>query len=81
MIRFLWEKKFSASEIYSQILEVYGKEAMSKQHVEIWCRSFKADREDVENHNSAASGRLSSAMTEINTDQIKEMIQNEQRVQ
>lgn len=66
VIRFLWAKNVSVSEIHSQMVEVYGEEAMSRHHVAKWCRCFKADREDVEHHNRAASGRPNSSTTEIN---------------
>ncbi|GFV77059.1 hypothetical protein TNCV_691271 [Trichonephila clavipes] len=36
MIRFLWTKNVSASDIHSQIEEVYGEEAMRKQHAAKW---------------------------------------------
>ncbi|GBM72069.1 hypothetical protein AVEN_266491-1 [Araneus ventricosus] len=33
VVRFLWANNVSASEIHNEILEVYGEEAMSRQHV------------------------------------------------
>ncbi|GBO27530.1 hypothetical protein AVEN_225981-1 [Araneus ventricosus] len=55
LILFLWTKNVSTSEIHSQIVEVYGEEAISRQHVAKFCRSFQSDREDVENRNKEAS--------------------------
>ena len=57
-------------------MEVYGEEAMKGQHVEKWCHSFKASREDVKNYSKASSDCPSSLMTEINTIRVREMIQN-----
>lgn len=80
VIRFLWAKNVSAAEIHRQIVEVYGAEAMSRQHVAKWRRSFETGREDVENRNRGASGRPSSTTTELNTVRVDEMIQNDRRV-
>ncbi|GIY04084.1 histone-lysine N-methyltransferase SETMAR [Caerostris darwini] len=78
-VQFLLAKNVSASPIHSQIVEVYGEEARSRQHVAKWCRSFQSSRQDVENRNMAGSGRASSSTTEINTAQVEEMIPNDQR--
>ncbi|GIY82216.1 histone-lysine N-methyltransferase SETMAR [Caerostris darwini] len=75
VIRFLWAKNVSASDIHSQIVDVYGEEAMSRQHVAEWCRSFQSGRQDVENRTMAGRDRSSSSMTEINTARVEEMIQ------
>ncbi|GIX93649.1 histone-lysine N-methyltransferase SETMAR [Caerostris darwini] len=80
VIRFLWTRIVSASDIHSQIVEVYSEEAMSRQHVAKWCRSFQSGRQDVENRTMAVSGRASSSKTENNTAQVEEMIQNDRRV-
>ncbi|GFV78881.1 hypothetical protein TNCV_4079811 [Trichonephila clavipes] len=66
MIRFLWVNNVSASDIHSQIVEVYGEEAMSRQHLVKWCRYFQSARQDVNNRNMAGSCRPSSLTTEIN---------------
>ncbi|GFW68664.1 hypothetical protein TNCV_530171 [Trichonephila clavipes] len=50
-------KNVSASDIYSQIVEVTGEEAMRRQHALKWCHSFQSGRQDVENRNMAESGR------------------------
>lgn len=61
IIRFLWAKNVSTSEIHGPIVEVYGEEAMRSQHVVKLCCSFQSGRKDVENRNMAGSGRLSSS--------------------
>lgn len=48
VIRFLWAKNVSASKIHSQIVEVNGEEAMSRQLVAKWCRSFQSYRKDID---------------------------------
>ncbi|GFV22291.1 hypothetical protein TNCV_3923511 [Trichonephila clavipes] len=60
-----------------QIVKDCGEEAMSRQHVAKWCRSFQSGKQDVENCNTARSGRPSSSTTEINTARVEEMIQND----
>ncbi|GFU66556.1 hypothetical protein TNCV_4357121 [Trichonephila clavipes] len=57
MIRFLWAKNKSASDMHSQIGEVYGEEAMNRQHVAKWCHYFPSCRQDVENSNRVGNGR------------------------
>ncbi|GFU70534.1 hypothetical protein TNCV_2511901 [Trichonephila clavipes] len=56
-IQFLWAKNVSASPIYSQIVEAYGEEAMSKQRVAP-C-------------NTAGRNQPSSSTAEINTARIE----------
>ncbi|GBM75478.1 hypothetical protein AVEN_54078-1 [Araneus ventricosus] len=56
LILFLWTNNVSTSEIHSQIVEVYGEEAISR-HVAKFCHSFQSGREDVGNRNREASGR------------------------
>ncbi|GFX53941.1 histone-lysine N-methyltransferase SETMAR [Trichonephila clavipes] len=70
MIQFLWSKNVSASNIQSQIVEIYGEEAMSRQHIAKWHHSFQSGRQDVENRNMAGNGCPSSLTTE-------EMMQND----
>ncbi|GFT25249.1 histone-lysine N-methyltransferase SETMAR [Trichonephila clavipes] len=64
--QFLWAKNVSISNIYSQIMEAYGEEAMSRQHAAKWCCSFQSGRQNVKNCNVAGSSRPSSSTTEIN---------------
>ncbi|GFW14970.1 histone-lysine N-methyltransferase SETMAR [Trichonephila clavipes] len=66
--RFLWAKNLSASDIHSQIVDVYGEEAMATcSEMMSGSHSFQSGRKDVKNRNMAGSGRPSSSTTEINT--------------
>ncbi|GFV27726.1 hypothetical protein TNCV_4169481 [Trichonephila clavipes] len=65
VIRFLCAKNVSAPDIHSQTVEVYGEDAMTRQHVAKWCHSFQSGRQDVENSNMAGSGRSSSSRHEF----------------
>ncbi|GFV72119.1 hypothetical protein TNCV_2460521 [Trichonephila clavipes] len=69
-VRFSGAKNAFASDIYSQIVEVYGEEAMSRQHVAKLCHPFHSDIQEVENSNIAESGRPSCSTTEINKARI-----------
>ncbi|GFW51694.1 histone-lysine N-methyltransferase SETMAR [Trichonephila clavipes] len=80
VIRFLRAKNVCASGIHSQIMAVYGEEAMSRQHVVKSGYSFQSSRQDVESHNMTGNGRPSSSTTEITTARIGEMIQNDRRL-
>ncbi|GFU18086.1 hypothetical protein TNCV_1446421 [Trichonephila clavipes] len=52
----------------SQIVEIYGEEAMSRQQAAKWCHYFKSGRqEDVGNSNMEGSDGTSSSTAEINT--------------
>ncbi|GFT71180.1 histone-lysine N-methyltransferase SETMAR [Trichonephila clavipes] len=63
-----------------QIVEVYGEEAMIRQHAVKWCHFFQSGRQDVENCNMAGNVQPSSSPAEINTARIEEIIQNDRRV-
>ncbi|GFV45881.1 HTH_48 domain-containing protein [Trichonephila clavipes] len=65
MIQFLWAKNVSSFDIHSQIVKVYGEEAMNRQHVAKWCHSFQSSRQDDENRNMAGSSRPSSLRHEL----------------
>ncbi|GFS63549.1 hypothetical protein TNCV_4611071 [Trichonephila clavipes] len=58
MVQFLWAKNVSGSDIHGQIVEVFGGEAMSRQHVAKWCLSFQSGRQVT----------LSSPRSEVTTD-------------
>ncbi|GFU04615.1 hypothetical protein TNCV_4377011 [Trichonephila clavipes] len=64
----------STSPIHTQIVEVYGEEAMSRQRVAKWCHSFQSGTHGIENPKMAGSGRPSSSKGEINSARIEEMI-------
>ncbi|GFW53700.1 hypothetical protein TNCV_4816001 [Trichonephila clavipes] len=58
-----------------KIVEVYGEEAMSRQHVAKWCRSFHSGRGMSKTANGRRD-RPSSSTTETITARVEEMIQN-----
>ncbi|GFW81177.1 hypothetical protein TNCV_4805451 [Trichonephila clavipes] len=62
MIQFLWAMNVSASDIHSQIVEVYGEESISRQLVAKRCHSFQSGRQDVENRNMAGNAWPSSSL-------------------
>lgn len=72
VICFLWAK-MSTYEIHSQILEVYGTEAISRQHCE---QNGITGRKDVENCSKRASSCPSSSVTEISVVRVEEIIQS-----
>ncbi|GFX45304.1 uncharacterized protein TNCV_2095891 [Trichonephila clavipes] len=57
VIRFLNAKKLKPIEIYRQICEVYGQNAMSDSMVRKWVRQFNEGRSEV--HDEERSGRPS----------------------
>ena len=57
VIRFLNARNVLPSEIYQQICQVYGDNAMSDSMVRKWVPMFNEGRENV--HNEARSGRPS----------------------
>ncbi|GFV55923.1 hypothetical protein TNCV_7221 [Trichonephila clavipes] len=59
----------------SQIVEVYGEEAISGQHVTKWCPSFQSSIQNVENRNIAGRDQPNSSRHEL-----KKLFQNERRV-
>ncbi|GFX71915.1 uncharacterized protein TNCV_1443381 [Trichonephila clavipes] len=61
VIRFLNAKKVKPIEIYRQICEVYGQNAMSDSMVRRWVRQFNEGRSEV--HDEERSG-LPSFITE-----------------
>ncbi|GFX35145.1 hypothetical protein TNCV_2330851 [Trichonephila clavipes] len=59
VIRFLGAKNVSASDILYQIVEVYGEEAMSRQHVENGLTAFnQADRMSITVIRPGAAGQV-----------------------
>ncbi|GFV08413.1 histone-lysine N-methyltransferase SETMAR [Trichonephila clavipes] len=72
-----WAKNVSASAIHSQIVEVHGEEAISRQHVAKWCHYFQSDRCRKPQYGRERPAKINP---EINTAQIEEMILNNRRV-
>ncbi|KAG2469266.1 GVQW3 protein, partial [Polypterus senegalus] len=63
VIKFLTLRHESAAEIHRQLVETYGPEVMSRQHVYKWVRSFKGGRTDT--HDEERSWRLSLVSEEL----------------
>ncbi|GFV35689.1 histone-lysine N-methyltransferase SETMAR [Trichonephila clavipes] len=63
VIRFLNAKKVKPIEIYRQICEVYGQNAMSDSMVRRWVRQFNEGRSEV--HDEERSGRPSLITEEL----------------
>jgi len=57
VIKFLNAKNVRPAEIYRQVCEVYGENAMSDGMVRRWCRMFSEGRTNV--HDDDRSGRPS----------------------
>ena len=72
VIRFLNAKKVKPSEIYEQICEVYGENAMSDSMVGRWVRQFNNGRDQV--HDEERSERPSFITDEL-IHAIKEKVQ------
>ncbi|XP_039604252.1 protein GVQW3-like, partial [Polypterus senegalus] len=77
VIKFLTLRHKSAAEIHRQIVETYGPEVMSRQHVYKWVRSFKEGRTDT--HDEERSGRPSLISEEL-LQQDDEKICSDRRV-
>jgi transposase len=71
VIKFLNAKNVRPAEIYRQVCEVYGENAMSDGMVRRWCRMFSEGRTNV--HDDDRSGRL-SLVTANQLDQVNEKI-------
>jgi hypothetical protein len=57
VIKFLNAKDFRPAEIYRQICEIYGENAMSDEMVGRWCRMFSEGKTNI--HDDNRSGRPS----------------------
>jgi hypothetical protein len=65
VIKFLKAKNVCLAEIYRQVCEVYGENALSDGMVRRWCRMFSEGRMNV--HGDDRSGRLSLATADLLT--------------
>jgi hypothetical protein len=72
VINFLNAKNVRPDEIYRQVCEVYGENAMSDGMVR-WCRMFSEGRTNVHDDDDDGSGRPSLVTTSL-LDQVKEKI-------
>ncbi|GBL91783.1 hypothetical protein AVEN_185542-1 [Araneus ventricosus] len=46
-VSFLWAKRFTSTEIHSEISAVFGPHAMSRPAIVKWCQQFEDDRTDL----------------------------------
>ena len=78
VVRFLFAKGTKCSEIYREIVEIYGEHAMSKSRVYQWCSWFKDGRTSL--HDEPRSGRPNTANNDQNTARVEELIKVDRRV-
>jgi transposase len=71
VIKFFNAKNVRLAEIYQQVCEVCGENAMSDGMVRRWCRMFSEGRTNV--HNDDRSGRPSLVTADL-LDQVNEKI-------
>ncbi|GBM91177.1 hypothetical protein AVEN_192306-1 [Araneus ventricosus] len=52
VVRFLWERRKlnceNCTEMYRQLREVHGEDAMSRQAIAKWCNMFEKGRTDID---------------------------------
>lgn len=77
VIRFFHKKQKSASDIHKELMEVYGRNAISYVMVWKWCKKFEEGRTEV--HDEQRSGRP-SVITEELVDNVQAKIQEDRRV-
>jgi hypothetical protein len=70
VIKFLYAKNVRLAEIYQQVCEVYGENAVSDEMVRRWCRTFSEGRMNV--HDQCGCPSL---VTVNLLDQVNEKIQ------
>lgn len=78
VVRFLWAKNCSSSEIHRQLSEVYGNKAFSRQAIAKWCELFESGRNSVEDE--IRQGRPVSSVTDDNIQRVEQMILDNRRV-
>jgi len=76
IIRFLNARNVLPSEIYHQIYQVYGDNAMSDGMVRKWVRMFNEGRENV--HDEARSGRPSLVKDDL-VRKVNEKVRDDRR--
>lgn len=76
VIRFLTLRNETAASIHRKLVNTYGNQVMSRQHVSKWCRLFKEGRTDT--HDDKRSGRPSIVSNE--TKKIEETVRANQRL-
>src|SRR5215469_4145370 len=78
VIRFLNAKHVSPTEIHIQLVEVYGKNVMTKCSVFKWCKKFDEGRNSI--CDESRSGRPKSSTTDENILKIDGMIKEDRRL-
>ena len=76
--RFLNAKHISPTEIYTQLVDVYGKNVMTKCSVYKWCKKFSEGRDGI--CDEPRSGRPISSSTDENILKIDCMIKDDRRL-
>jgi transposase len=76
VINFFIAKNVRPAEIYRQVCDVYGENAMSDGMVRRWCRRFSEGRTNV--HDDARSGRPSLVTADL-LDQVNEKFRGNRR--
>jgi transposase len=76
VIKFLSAKNVRPTEIYRQVCEVCGENAMSDRMVRRWCRMFSEGRTNV--HDDVRSGRPFLVTADL-LDQVNEKIRENRR--
>jgi hypothetical protein len=61
VIKFFNTKNVRSAEIYRQVCEVYGENAMSDEMVRIWCRMFSEGRTNVHDDDRSVRPSLITA--------------------
>lgn len=64
VIRFLNAKQISPTEIHCQLIEVYGENCISVQHVRKWCREFSEGRMEIHDENRSGRPSVSDGVVE-----------------
>jgi hypothetical protein len=75
MIKFLNAKSVCPAEIYQQVHEVYGEDAMSDGMVKRWCRMFSEGRTNVHDDRRGTPYLVTANLL----DQVNEKIQENRR--
>jgi histone-lysine N-methyltransferase SETMAR len=68
----------SATDIFNKLKQVYGADAMSRSRVFEWTKRFAEGRMDV--NDDARSGRPSTAQTDDNVKNVKELVRSDRRL-
>jgi hypothetical protein len=68
---FLWKRHLCAADILRQLVEIYDNDAISRQHLAIWCRTFTSGRvnvtDDRRNRNQVPRRQMSTLQASRNS--------------